>query len=312
MKLNILGALIMCVVAINPSTAFANTKDEARIKTIIESVGLFADTGDFEELELLYAPEVEMDYTSLAGGEVEIKSPQRIMTEWAGVLPGFDRTRHEVSNIVVSSNGETATATADITAGHWVNDLFWEVKGDYVYRLANNDGRWQITAHKLNLKGEEGTRDVFGPAIENANANPPTYIKRQQTRQAVIDMLTALESKDMDKFSSVWADDAVQDMPYSPEGFPKRVNGKKAIVELYAQWPETSGATDFTSQLIFYPMIDAEMVFVEFKGNVDVIPTGRNYKQNYGGLYHVENGKIKLYREYYDPEPFKYTFGLAE
>lgn len=302
----------MCIAAVNPSNAFANTKDEARIKTIVESVGLFADSAMFNELEALYAPEVEMDYTSLAGGEVETKSPQKIMSEWAGVLPGFDRTRHEVSNIVVSSNGKTATATADIKAEHWVNELYWEVKGEYVYRLVKNNEQWQISAHKFNLKSESGTRDVFGPAMENANTNPPAYVKRLQTKRVVKDMLSALESKDMDKFAGVWADDAVQDMPYSPEGFPKRVNGKSAIIDLYAKWPETSGKTDFTSQLILYSMVDPETIFVEFKGNVDIVPTGRHYTQHYGGLYHIENGKIKLYREYYDPEPFKYAFGLGE
>lgn len=300
----------MVSIALSSASAYANTADEAAIKTIVESVGLLADTGNFEALEKLYAPEVEMDYTSLVGGEVELKSPKAIMTQWAGVLPGFDLTRHELSNIKVSSNGQTASATADFIADHYVNDLFWQVKGTYRYELIKDTDEWLITAHKLNLKEEQGTRDVFGPAIENASANPVGYIVRQKTRQAVLDMLAALETKDMERFASVWADDAIQDMPYSPDGFPKKVIGKKSIVDLYAQWPETSGKTDFTSQLVFYPMIDPEMVFVEFKGKVDIIPTGRTYKQHYGGLYHVENGKIKLYREYYDPEPFIYAFGI--
>ena len=302
----------MTVLAFNPTLAHANAKDEAAIKTIVESVGSLADTGNFEALEKLYAPEIEVDYTSLAGGEVELKSPQALMTQWAGVLPGFDRTRHALSNIQVSSNGETATATANVVADHWVGDLFWQVKGDYVYQLVKDEDRWLITAHQFNLRAEQGTRDVFGPAAENAAANSPAYIIRQKTRQAVMDMLNALESKDMVKFASVWAEDSIQDMPYSPEGFPKKVTGKQGIVELYAAWPETSGDADFTSQLVFYPMIDPEMIFVEFKGDVDIIPTGRNYKQHYGGLFHVENGKIKLYREYYDPKPFAYAFGVGE
>ena len=73
-----------------------------------------------------------------------------------------------------------------------------------------------------------------------------------------------------------------------------------------------SGDADFTSQLVFYPMTDPEMVFAEWKGDVDIIPTGRKYKQNYGGLFHVEDGKITLFREYYDPAPFVYAFGLDE
>lgn len=309
---HVLGAILMAIVAIGHSNAFANPKDETAIKTIVESVGTLADTGNFEALEALYAPEIEVDYTSLAGGEVELKSPKVLMTEWAGVLPGFDRTRHEVSNIQVSSDGKTAAASADVIADHWMGDLFWQVKGGYVYRLAKDGDRWLINAHQFNLREEHGTRDVFASAIENATANPAAYIRRQQTKQVVRDFLTSLETKDMEKFASVWAEDAVQDMPYSPEGFPKRVHGKDSLIKHYAAWPENSGKADFTSQLRFYPMQDPEMIFAEFKSDVDIVPTGRKYLQTYGGLFHVVDGKIKLFREYYDPAPFVHAFGLED
>ena len=61
---------------------------------------------------------------------------------------------------------------------------------------------------------------------------------------------------------------------------------------------------------MFYPMQDPEMIFAEFKGDVDIIPTGRKYKQHYGGLFHVLNGQIKLFREYFNPAPFVYAFGV--
>ena len=181
----VLGGIVAAIVVVNPLSASADIKDEAAIKTIVESVGTLADTGNFEALEALYAQEIEVDYTSLSGGKAEIKSPQTLMTEWACVLPGFDRTRHEVGNIQVCSNGRTATARADVVAYQWVGDLFWKVKGDYVYGFAKNGNRWFISAHQFNLKEEDGTRDVFGPAIENAAANPVDYIKRRQTEQSV-------------------------------------------------------------------------------------------------------------------------------
>ena len=232
------------------------------------------------------------------------------MTEWASVLPGFDRTRHEVNHIKVRIHETTATATADVVAYHWVGDLFWHVKGDYVYKLHKDEDQWLIDAHQFNFKEEEGTRDVFALAIKNATSNPVSYIKRQQTKQAVSDFLTALEEKDMEAFASVWADDAVQDMPYAPEGFPSVVQGKENLITHYANWPDNSGKADFTSKLRFYPMQDPEMVFVEFKGTVDIIPTARTYHQQYVGVFHVVDGKIKLFREYFNPVSFVYAFGL--
>ncbi|MFM2311721.1 MAG: hypothetical protein RLZZ04_997 [Cyanobacteriota bacterium] len=286
------------------------TPEVAAINTIVESVANLADRENFESLEKLYANEVQVDYTSAFGGEVELKSPQALMTQWASSLPGFDRTRHEISNIKTEVKGSQATATADVVANHYLNKMFWQIAGSYEYGLVKEDGEWVIDKMTFIAESEKGSRDIINKAVEQASINPAPYIQRQQTKQAVIDFLTSLEDKDMDKFASVWAEDAVQDMPFSPEGFPKRVEGKANLIKHYAAWPETSGEANFTDELVFYPMQDSTMVFAEWRGKVDIIPTGRVYNQRYGGLFHVVNGKIELFREYYDPIVFKYDFGL--
>ena len=128
----------------------------------------------------------------------------------------------------------------------------------------------------------------------------------------MLEFLTGLENKDMEKVNGVWAEDAVQHMPYVPEGWSHNVVGKPQLIEQYAGWPDVAGEANFTDQLIFYPMSDPQTVYVEFQGEVEVTPTGRIYKQTYGSLFHVENGKITLYREYFDPRAFEWAFGLNE
>lgn len=312
MKTKMLGVVIMTLLCL--PTAYAEERapqDVAAIKSLIESMAVLADSNNFESLEKIFAEEIEVDYSSLSGAPMDVKSPQTLMTEWASILPGFDCTRHNISDITVKVNGATATGEAHVTAEHFVGGLYWQVIGTYDYAFQKEAGQWRMSKLTFTLKEEKGVRDVFGPAAKNAAETPAPYILRKKTKQAILDFLHALESKDMEKFAAVWAEDAVQDMPYSPKGFPKRVTGKKSIVELYVGWPKTAGDTDFTSQLVFYPMQDPETIFVEFKGDVDVIPTGKNYRQSYGGLFHVENGKIKLYREYYDPAPFVEAFNIG-
>jgi len=286
--------------------------DKSAIATIVRAVGLLADSRNFESLEQLYADEVEVDYTSLAGGEVELKSPQALMSQWASVLPGFDFTQHDISNIQIEIDGDRAVATAKVIATHGINSAIWIVEGDYRYKLQKTDNAWQINSHKLTLQNEKGSRDLLGFATRNAEANPPSYLIRQKTLEAVQTFLKALETKDMEKFAMVWADDAIQHMPYAPEGFPNRVVGKENILNHYATWPTNSGEADFTSALVLYPMLNPEMVFAEFKGSADIIPTQRKYEQSYGGLFHVQNGKIKLFREYFNPGPLVHAFGLDE
>ena len=87
----ILGASFMTF-AINPSdSSNISTPDEVAIHTVVESVANLADRGNFESLQQLYAEEVEVDYTSAFGGEVQLKSLQGLMNQWASTLPGFDR-----------------------------------------------------------------------------------------------------------------------------------------------------------------------------------------------------------------------------
>lgn len=199
----ITGVSLMTL-GVNPSNSFNITSpDEAAINTIVESVASLADRGNFESLEKLYAEEVEVDYTSAFGGEVELKSPQALMNQWASSLPGFDRTRHRISNVETKVKGDQAMAKADVTANHYLNDDFWQIAGSYEYGLVKEDGQWVIDKMTFTAESETGSRDVINKAVEQAKVNPSTYLQSQQTKQAVIDFLKSLEDKDMDKLASV-------------------------------------------------------------------------------------------------------------
>ena len=275
-------------------------------------MAIFADRGEFDALGGLYDEEIEVDYTSLSGGEIEMKSPSVLMSEWASVLPGFDRTRHEVSDVDVKIIGDRAEARAKVIADHYISELHWRVEGNYLYKLKKKDEGWKIVAHQFNLENEQGTRDVFAPAVEQAKKGPSPYITRQETQKTVSKFLKLLEEKEMEEFSKLWAKDAVLHMPYAPKGFPDRVVGRDQLTKHYASWPKNSGKADFTSNMIFYPMSDPEMIFVEFKGDVEVVSTGKKYEQSYGGLFHIRNGEVQLFREYFNPKPFIEAFDLKE
>lgn len=287
-----------------------SNKDKAMIKTVIESIALMADSHNFESLEKLYANPVKVDYTSLSGGQPETLNPKILISRWAEVLPGFDCTRHVISNIEVDIKNNIAYVSADVVADHYLNTQFWQAKGTYDYEIQKFGESWKVTYHRFNLKEEVGSRDIFKIAIENATKNPTAYLVREQSQEVVRNFLISLETKDMDKFASVWANDAVQEMPYSPGDFPKRVAGKDNLLKLYSSWPQNSGKANFTNELVFYTTQDPKIVWAEYHGEVEIISTGRFYDQRYAGLFHIRNGKIELFREYYDPIVFAYAFNL--
>jgi ketosteroid isomerase-like protein len=122
--------------------------------------------------------------------------------------------------------------------------------------------------------------------------------------------LGGLEAMDAEAVASSFADDGVQDMPFSPPGFPKQVQGIDALRQLYR-----SIAKAFRS--IRLPIVrvqrfaDPSWVLVEFKGEFEK-PDGDYYRNHYFGMFHVVGGKIKVYRELYDPLAFTESISAEE
>lgn len=290
-------------------TLVRQTPDEAAVKTLVESVVTCIDRHDFETLEGLYADNVARDYTSLNGGEPEVTTNKALMMRWAKHLPGFDRTRHSLANMTAAVAGDTARVEADVVADHWIDDLLWTVSGRHVYELGRFGRDWRVTGQTFIFQGEEGSREAAKRAGAAAAANPNAYVLRQQTRDAVMQLLTGFEDKDMDRVNGVWAEDAVQEMPYAPEGFSKRVVGRDALIRNYAPFPTKCERAIMTEGIRFYDTPDPATVVVEYQGKVKWFGKEAFYVQPYVAVFRVEKGKIALFRQYFDSILFDAAVG---
>lgn len=115
---------------------------------------------------------------------------------------------------------------------------------------------------------------------------------------AFLDLLSA---KDMVAWNDLWAENAVQEMPYSPAGFPRRIDGKAALVRHYSNLPASTGMMVFTGRVI-HSMVDPNVVFAEYQGDIEILATGKHYNNRYAGLFGFDtDGKLILFREYFDP-----------
>ncbi len=140
------------------SAAGATPADQAEIATRVEAVAVLVDLHAFAPLERLFADELRLDYTSLFGGEPETLAASELMARWAGLAPGFDATRHAISDIRVDINGDEARAGAAVVGTHWLDGDTWVVSGRYAYEFARRDGEWRITAMTLIATEETGDR----------------------------------------------------------------------------------------------------------------------------------------------------------
>lgn len=156
--------------------AHALDKMEASALSTIEAFAVYADKRQFTSLEKVFADKVVVDYTSAFGGEPASVESGMLMTQWASLLPGFDVTRHDLSDIQVSIDGDKALGSALVTASHWIDDGFWSISGMYNFELVRSGFEWQITKLTLKATEEKGAREVLGQATTAASSNPHSYL----------------------------------------------------------------------------------------------------------------------------------------
>ena len=311
--------LAFMATSINAYAEDKNMQDQdaniAAIATIVESVGALADRNEFDALSRLYADEFTLDYSSLNGQPATQKKPLELMAEWASVLPGFDRTRHALSNVAVELDGDNATATADVVASHWVDGGFWQVSGRYDYALEKFDAAWKITSMTFTLQDEKGSREVFGPAIEAAktrNLEGHNRVVAERNKEAVRTLLKLLEDENIPAFVNMFAADGVQVNPYTGGVLPEGAKGKEGLLAYWSPVPDRFDGMKFTIEELLATE-DPSVVFTRFRGELKLKDGAGVYTNNYYSTFKFnDEGLITEYVEIFDPVVAARGFGLLD
>lgn len=135
--------------------------DHTRIAEVVTGVGLYADLRDWARVERFLAPKVTTDYVSLSGGTVATADRSALVAQWRAVLPGFDATQHQITNLAVQGAGDDAEVTSHVRATHWIGEQFWTVGGIYSHRLARSQDGWRVTFMGIKRLYEEGDRKLL-------------------------------------------------------------------------------------------------------------------------------------------------------
>lgn len=143
--------------------------DSPEIIRSVTDIAAGADRHDWQRVRAAFADEVTVDYTSLWGGEPSTLSADALISAWSGFLPGFDTTHHMLSNHTVTNLLDTtASAEADFTATHRINDDLWVLGGRYHYSLEKTEARWAVSAITMTALWETGDRGLVALAGERA------------------------------------------------------------------------------------------------------------------------------------------------
>lgn len=171
---SVILALALSLAAASAAAQGPDPADDRRaVADAVAYVAYHADARDWAALRALYADTVQVDYTSLAGGQPSAVPADGLIAGWRELLPGFDLTQHMLGPVVVRVDGDRATARTHVRALHRIAGARggedWIVGGHYTYRLVRRGGGWLITDHTLGGAYQEGNRGL--PALARSRAS---------------------------------------------------------------------------------------------------------------------------------------------
>jgi ketosteroid isomerase-like protein len=161
--------------------AIERTRDalQARLEIaqLTSSMGLLVDARDWPGLEGLFTDPVEVDYTSLNGGEPQTLSRAELIGGWRAVLEHLDATQHLIAGHLIALDGDEATCAANVQGTHVLANHtggpLWTVAGRYDFGLKRTDRGWRISALTLTVQWATGNQRIMELAASRGSAATP-------------------------------------------------------------------------------------------------------------------------------------------
>jgi len=157
--------------AASPDAA-ASADASARVleaQGVVARVAHYIDGRRWPELRALFADQVETDYRSLFGGDVQVQPADQLVLEgWRTLLSPLESTQHLLGPIDVEITGQTARAECHVRGYHRApaaaSGPEWMVAGHYVFSLTRAGESWKITKLVLHATYQTGNRDLLREA----------------------------------------------------------------------------------------------------------------------------------------------------
>jgi hypothetical protein len=144
--------------------------DNQVITETVNDLFISVDNKDWENVKSIFSDKVLLDYTSMTGGQPAILTSSQIIDSWKSILPGFDKTHHQLGNYVFKKDSDLVKVFCYGTATHYLanesNNNIWTVVGSYDLELKMINNSWRIVKMKFNLKYTDGNNNLSKIAQE--------------------------------------------------------------------------------------------------------------------------------------------------
>jgi ketosteroid isomerase-like protein len=105
---------------------------------------------------------------------------------------------------------------------------------------------------------------------------------------------------DGDDYFDLLADDVVFEYVISVPGYPRRLEGRQNIIDLYNDY-DSFMAVKSADGLCVYRDPEASVVILEYEVHGESVQTGRPYNNRFVSIVTIGDGKVTRWRDYLDP-----------
>ncbi|SMX27704.1 hypothetical protein TRP8649_01814 [Pelagimonas phthalicica] len=130
------------------------------------------DRCDWAAVRELMTNPFHVDYSSYGGGPASDVTPRGLTSAWADLLPFFDQVHHQIGNLIIEQQGETAKVQCHGMATHFIANYpggdLQLVVGTYDLTLARMNGFWRLSSMRFNFKFASGNADLAAEAGRRA------------------------------------------------------------------------------------------------------------------------------------------------
>jgi ketosteroid isomerase-like protein len=148
-----------------------STAERLAVVDVATRMAWHADMREWDRLTDVFAEQVILDYTALAGGEPQVLAPEQIAAAWRQTLGNLDSTQHVISNHLVRWEADgTATVTAHFVATHSLANSdgadLWLLGGHYLWRLRKLSRAWKIERVTMTPTWTSGNANIMALAAQ--------------------------------------------------------------------------------------------------------------------------------------------------
>lgn len=123
---------------------------------------------------------------------------------------------------------------------------------------------------------------------------------RARNMEIVREYIDAINAWDFAKKSELLADDAVLEMPFAPEPFSRRLEGRENIIAFVETIPPLIDAENLHDVWMDTLHGDPGEIVCTYKSDMEINPDKVPYRNNYITRWTVRDGKVTHFAEFYD------------